>query len=457
MEINKFVRKIIVIFSLVVSFTLRLYVYFVLVNHDSIGFLARVEPYGYISEATNIVNGGEWFMGLYHGKYQLLSFHPKGYTMLLVLLMIIMPNHYLMAAHIIMIILDVIAGLLIYMTCKSNFCNPNISAIALLLWAVNPFAIISCQSDLADSFGCFFISLVVFLYYNKRLKTIPKYVFLGITFGIMSSFRSEFLLLIILILVCDLYRHKSYKKCLMKWIWMICTFVIMLAPWMIYSYVKSGHVIVTSTTMWGSAYSTIGQKKDNAIHTGIGDNYVEAYAIEHGVNGAYMYDGNQFYKGKVIEYVMNYPNEYLELLLKYRLREAFIPALDIPIIMKNNIEWYKYNEPCVFIPANTIKRSMCEFASSSLYLLQRKYIRILSFILLCSAIVFLYQVIFKKEMKKFLLLPLIYLYFPIIISVIKGIEYRHIMPNQVVLIIMFAYIIERCANKLVSVMGPPLE
>ena len=256
-------------------------------------------PTGYVNEALNIVRGQEWFMGFYNNHYQLLTIRPKGYQLFLALLMNISLSNFIFYSRMTMIICNVIAGLFIYYICDHLFHNKKLSYFAFYLWAINPFAIFTCIQDLPDGFGCFFVSFILFLYYHPIKKQLLKYLLLGVVIGVSASFRSEYFLIIAIVLLIDFINCKNRKKHCILWLTMILSFFAIVSPWAIYSYKKSGHVLFTSTSAWGSAYMAIGEKKDNAIGTGFGDGYVDYIAQKNGIDGAYLYDGNVFFKKKV--------------------------------------------------------------------------------------------------------------------------------------------------------------
>ena len=183
-------KTLIILGGILFSFFVRYFIYHYIASKDSFLYLVVHEPYGYLVEASNIFRGGEWFMGDYYGHYQLLTFHPKGYTLLLTFLMMIGcdPMH---VAHIIMMVCDAFSGYFIYKICDTLFSKSSLSIGALYLWAINPFVVLTCLMDYPDALGSFFVSLILYLYYCKMNNETLKYALLGITIAISASFRSE--------------------------------------------------------------------------------------------------------------------------------------------------------------------------------------------------------------------------------------------------------------------------
>lgn len=432
---------ILVVIGIILSFSTRYIVFKMLLNKSfEANTLLCLEPTGYVNEAHNIINGGEWFMGIYNGHYQLLTIRPKGYSLLIALTMAFDPKNYMDIIRHFRIICDVIAGILIYLTCNNIFHNRSIALLSLYLWAINPFAIFTCVQDMPDGFGCFFVSIFIFLYYHTYHKHMIKYILLGFSCAISVLFRSEYLLIIIVIFISDFILQQDIKKHLFHWFVSSITFLLVLSPWMIYSYIKLGHPLMASTSAWGSAYMAIGEKENNAVQVSYGDSFVDWYARENGIDGAYVYEGNVFYKQLFLNYLKNHPLEYAELVFKYRVPRAFVPGINISFNLNRHLNNELFIDYCAVFPRGTLKRSVCTQLQSQAAHFEKTTSRYLSLIFLLTMLIFILKVVKTKKIKSVIFLLLLYFYFPVVICLLKQVEYRNVMPSQVCLHIAFSYI-----------------
>ncbi len=434
-------KKILLGASIAAAVLVRYYVFFYMMNTNNPNGLMVSDPLGYLDEAQNIVNGGEWFMGYLNGNYQLLTMHPKGFSVLLaILIKLFGDTGYLTALHWLMLIADVSVCIFLFQIIKKLFHSEGAGVLASWLWALNPHAIFNCAQDEPDAFACFFIAVLIYFYFKEYKKTWTRYLVLGVWCGFAHYFRSEFLLLVPVIWFADVLRTRKILSVTKWWLVCICAFLCVNSPWMIYSYQKSGHVMMSSQNAWGAAWGALGENPDNSYGLQIGDQYVWDEAVENGFDGAWTYDANQYFKERWITYVTENPGEYAETIIKYRLAKAFFPGEYVWFnlnITYNNEAWLqscswngyaKYVTPCYMYTTFIL---WYEYKLAS-------YFSVVEFAFL---IVFAVLTFKKKRFLDYNLLFWIYLYFPVVISLLKQIEPRNIAGNQPVLIIAMTMVI----------------
>ncbi len=429
-------KKIILIFSVIAAAIIRYYVFFhMMITDNPNGLMVS-----YLDEAMNIVEGGEWFMGYLNGNYQLLVLHPKGFSLLLVVLIKLFGNGYLTALHWLMLAADVSVCVFLFLIVRKIFKSDTAAILVSWLWALNPHAIINAAQDEPDSFACFFVAVLVYLYFREYKKEGMRYLVLGLWCGFAHYFRAEFMLFVPTIWLADMIAKRNIIHVSRKWIYCILAFFVINAPWMVYSKVKTGHVMISSQNAGGAAYEAIGDNPNNSLNVHIGDEYVTEEALELGYDGPWTYDANNYFKQQWISYVTTYPEEYAETIMTYRIPEAFVPRSYVYFNLNIPYTTNRYKDTCHYVPGES-RIDACWLSTYLAVKFEGGLDRKISVFFLINMIAFTILCIRKKKLWENIFLFAVYLYFPLAISALKQIEPRNIAGNQVILVIAAGMVI----------------
>ncbi len=393
---------------------------------------------GYVMEAITVINGSPWFKGNLNGNHQLLLQHPKGFSMLLALNMLLFKEHYFYATHILMIVLDSLVCVFLYWIALKLFDSKRVGILSAIVWAVNPYAIVNATQDLPDAFVCFFVVLMIYLNYRSYKDYKTKYITIGVVSSLIAYFRSEFMLVIGISLLYDWIQTKSLRNVILPFVLGVGCFLAVNTPWMLYSYQETGHVVMSSATAWGSAYEAIGEKVDNAWGIQLGDLILNQDAIDHGFDGAWTIDANSYYKEQFKKYVSENPKEYLSIVTQYRLPKAFMPQSYVMFNLNQRdgiIHDVKLCKEQKCAPFGVCMRS---FKLARYFEGYSHKLSVIPFLLMICYII---QSFVKHRMKDDIYMVLMYLYFPLSISVLKQIEPRNVAGTLPILTLCSVYVI----------------
>ena len=280
---------------------------------------------GYLHEADTVLNTTHWFYDTIAGMMVLNTNHPKGYSFLIVILKLLFSENWLVAMHWVNAIVDSMTAIMLFLICKHTFKKESIGYIASVIYIFCPLTIINSVQELPDAFAIFLLSLLIYVWIKPQKNNYIKYIYLGVTAGICSYFRAELVFVVYILIFCDLVKNLNIKKVLIEFGIVFISLQILAMPWGLYTYSQTGRYITGSTSAWGSAYEALGQNPNIKEDIVLNDIWLNEHALKHGFYGAFNYEANEYYKKQFINYVLKYPYNYIETIVKYRLEDAFFP------------------------------------------------------------------------------------------------------------------------------------
>lgn len=175
------------------------------------------------------------------------------------------------------------------------------------------FAVMSVKwPDAIVAFGLVMYIYFAIMYLNKSRKSFL--LLPGLTLGLISNFRSEYIYLPLVQLVMVFLPHfKGIKKKFL--VLTAVTFFTMLAcllPWAWHSYKYDSQLRFASTNGGGVLYITLGQLPNNPwgiIHK---DEYAFRYARSKGEDNPYSAEGDKLLKQEFVRLVREHPVSYLK-------------------------------------------------------------------------------------------------------------------------------------------------
>ena len=183
-----------------------------------------------------------------------------------------------------------------------------------------PLTILS-YSYLSNSSAYLFALLGGLIIYNAFLEDNLNYrVYLvsGICIGVGANIRSEILILGVFIFLSILFftlintnKHKFQFCSIIFFI----TFMMTMVPWMFYTKISTGKILLSATNGAAVSYLGLGYLPNNPWKINPKDHYVNQVANENNINSTWGLDGSEFFKNKFKNAVYNYPFAFINRIL----------------------------------------------------------------------------------------------------------------------------------------------
>jgi 4-amino-4-deoxy-L-arabinose transferase-like glycosyltransferase len=399
---------------------------------------------GYLNEASSVFTNSP-FMRVISDQIYLDSTHPKGYSVLLAIFKLVFNNNNWLFVHVFQALTDALVCYFIYKICVFVFKDnkgEKSGLISAWIYALLIPAICMNLAEGPDAFSCFFFAFVLFLFVHPMQKKYVKFILIGLVFGIAIYFRAEFMYLIFVFAILELIWKRNYKlfnKLIAIALSILVMFTI-LSPWMIYSKIKSGFVLVSSSNLWGSAYESIGEDPSNSERIVLSDEWITKQATMQGFYSPWSPQADNYFKAKTLNYIKIHPGNYLKNVIKNRIPLAIAPPFNFwNSLNKANLNEFSFTKYRLKEGTDryaTILKHPFEFLSS---MYMELIMMIISILLLIGFIIFLIKK--RKEIQLLLLFLLPWAYYVFSISAIKQIEPRNVAPNLVIEVIAFSYLL----------------
>jgi hypothetical protein len=188
---------------------------------------------------------------------------------------------------------------------------------ALLVVSLPWYAQAALRWPYSEAASLILISIGVLAYALSRPPVSYRVVALsGVLFGLALNFRSDYVALVALVpaLVIALVRSRTALTQRMG-VWVAATLLV-LTPWMVYSYRATHHVLLTSTNSGHVLYISLGQLPDNPwgikpfdadprMHRELDAHFGRAHV------SSLTYESDKFLRGRFLDLVRQHPGAWL--------------------------------------------------------------------------------------------------------------------------------------------------
>lgn len=254
---------------------------------------------------------------------------PAGYPVLLYLLYRI--GNYdgmIFLLHALQALLDSLTCVLLFAFARNVF-DRRVGLWSAWIYAFLPPAVFLTLPILPDAMGRFLLALVLCMASYARPGRGWMLLVAGGVCGLASQFRPEFLLLPVgLFLALWAWRRRFWST--LGWTaGMQVAVVVMLVPWMVWTWRATGTMLLTCTTSGGTAYESLGEDPKNRWGIVLSDEWLIEDAVKRGYPTAWCHDADVFYRRQFIEHLREDPVYYLRLVLVHRLPLALAPPYQV--------------------------------------------------------------------------------------------------------------------------------
>jgi hypothetical protein len=143
--------------------------------------------------------------------------------------------------------------------------------------------------------------------------------------GLSCYFRVELILLpAVIFLILWIASGRFLKTCGQIAVLGIAM-LIAWTPWLVWTRVATGEVLLTSSNGGGTMYEGLGEDPKNPWGVGWTDGWLMQDSIQRGFQNAFAPDGDKFYKRQFLACVREHPSVYAAIVLKQRLPLALVP------------------------------------------------------------------------------------------------------------------------------------
>lgn len=187
---------------------------------------------------------------------------------------------------------------------------------ALLVVSIPWYAFHSVQWPYSEAVSLVLVAVAILLLALVRTEAAYRwFVLSGLAFGVALNFRSDYILLPLLMaaaVVLLVHPRRLQLRRLALW---LAAIALTLTPWMVYSRAATGNVLVTSTNGGHVLYISLGQLPGNPWGiTPLDDdprmhNELDAHFGRRGVSSL-TYESDQFLRRRFVELVREHPRAY---------------------------------------------------------------------------------------------------------------------------------------------------
>jgi 4-amino-4-deoxy-L-arabinose transferase-like glycosyltransferase len=193
------------------------------------------------------------------------------------------------------------------------------------VYALLPSAAFNVTYLLPDSFHGFFSALTLCLAHRVVPSRRWAPLFAGAFLGLAAYFRSEYLSLIVPLFLLIYIRTPRLAWCAGRIAGVLATALIVLSPWAMWTYCRTGRVYFSGTGAGAVMYMAIGEDAANPWKIKPRDQWITNDACERGFRGPWSAEADAYYAGKTREYVKAYPMRYVKTAIIHRLPMALVP------------------------------------------------------------------------------------------------------------------------------------
>lgn len=259
---------------------------------------------------------------LVSGEYELNSYRPIGFPLILAL-GLYTSNSSLLGAHILLILLSSLRAPLVYALAYKISGNPWVSLLSGILMALWPTAAFLSESFYSES-----VSLVFFLAFLNVLPkegNVGRWILAGFLLAITLLIHPMYLIFLPFAFFIIWIEQGKFLKAVKYYLWLVLTLAITLFPWSYAISKKEGSFLILSTN---SADAMAGGLNDKLIQQGYVVNKTPSGRLAPGGPGMWIHDSgylteeenalppkerNELLYKRLFEWMRNNPDKVLYL------------------------------------------------------------------------------------------------------------------------------------------------
>ena len=250
--------------------------------------------------------------------------HPYGYSVLILAVQIFTGNNdvaTIIGLTAIQVVLDTV-GILLIFRAACTLHGRRAGVFAATVYAINPMIVLACVQPIPESLSPVLIAgfLAACTAAWRREPRWPLWA--GVCCGIALHFRSEFLLLPV-VLFTYVALARGLREGLRGVPVMVAVVGLFLSPLVIGTWVETGTPRINTTNSGGTMWQGLGEIPENPWGLHLGDNYVAEEAARQGFPNTWGADANEYFTREFLKDVQEHPLFYLNEVVTLRIPRVF--------------------------------------------------------------------------------------------------------------------------------------
>jgi hypothetical protein len=250
--------------------------------------------------------------------------HPYGYSVLIVAVRAVTGTDdtaALVVLAALQVVVDTSAILLMYVAGR-NLHSPATGLWIAAVYALNPLIALAAVEPIPESLSPFlmaaFLASGSMIWCDRGRWAL----WAGVTCGVAAQFRSEFLLLPIVLAgyIVLMGRARVEVRRIAMMLGLVAAFML---PMVLGTWIQTGTPRVNTTNLGGTMWQALGEKPDNPWGLQLGDHYVVEESRRLGFPSPWGPEANDHFKREAIRDIRAHPGYFTDLVVRHRIPRVF--------------------------------------------------------------------------------------------------------------------------------------
>jgi hypothetical protein len=249
------------------------------------------------------------------------TLHPPGYSLLLWgAYRLLNYSGMVIAIYGVQILVDSTVCLLLLWLGKGLF-TERVGRRGAWIYAILPPAALNCAVLAPDALGPFFAAAILAVAAYEARSRASAGIATGVVVGIGCYFRSELLIFCAIVAALFIFRL-PWRRAVPLLLGLVFGVTLSMAPWIGWTYYRTGTPLMTSSNSGGSMYQALGEDPNNPWGITLNDGWVTAVAIRAGFNSPWTPGADTYLRRLFEKAVIEHPLAYARLVMTHRLPNA---------------------------------------------------------------------------------------------------------------------------------------
>jgi 4-amino-4-deoxy-L-arabinose transferase-like glycosyltransferase len=180
---------------------------------------------------------------------------------------------------------------------------------------------LNCAALKPDALGPFFAVAILAVAVYEARNRMSRGIGSGLVVAIGASFRSEILVFSVIIPVLFVF-YLTWRRAVPLILGVVAGITLVTAPWICWTYYKTGTPLVSTSNSGGGLYQALGQEANNPWGVVLDDGWMAKEATRAGFNNPWTPDASVYFRRLYVKAVREHPLDYVRLVIMHRLPNA---------------------------------------------------------------------------------------------------------------------------------------